>query len=77
MKTQEQEIDVEVHNGVPAIVSMQGRLHIVTRVLDSWRYRSRWWDEEEERNYWWLMTDVLTVLVYQSRRGWFSSQVWD
>jgi hypothetical protein len=77
MKTLLEAIDVDIKAGVPRVLCINGRVHTVMRVLDSWRFRSRWWAEEEERNYWWLETETLSIIVFESVRGWYKQQVWD
>ncbi len=51
--------------GAPTRFVLDGRLRIVTELLDGWRYGGRWWLDEPPRDCYLVRTDALVAELHR------------
>jgi hypothetical protein len=51
--------------GRPARFRHAGRLHLITELLDDWRFGGRWWLDEPPRDCWLVQAGGLTAELHR------------
>ncbi|GGJ70603.1 hypothetical protein [Deinococcus aquiradiocola] len=54
--------------GRPVRFRYGGRLHLVTALVDDWRYGGRWWLDESPRDCWLVQAGPLTAELHREDR---------
>lgn len=51
-KRYDQQVQVDLDGGMPAVFSWNGRSYRVVDVIGRWRIEGRWWEDGRDREYW-------------------------